>query len=65
MMGLDEAIRHSLDVAINDCTECGREHEQLDQWLMELRDIRKFMAPLRNVNIHNLYIEELKKIVKQ
>lgn len=62
-MALNDAITHSLNIAVSDEGEHGKEHEQLAKWLMELRDIRKFVEPLRNCNTHNLYLEELKKIV--
>lgn len=62
-MNLNDAIIHSLNIAINDCSECAKEHEQLAKWLIELRDIRKFIEPLRNFNTQNLYLEELKKMV--
>ena len=63
-MTLQEAIIHSLKRATEDCSECAKEHEQLANWLIELRDIKKFIEPLRNYNTHNMYLEELKKIVK-
>lgn len=63
-MTLQEAIMHSLERATEDCSECAREHEQLANWLIELRDIKKFIEPLRNYNTHNMYLEELKKIVR-
>lgn len=62
-MNLNDAITHSLNIAVSDCGECGKEHEQLAKWLIELRDIRKFVESLRSFNTHNLYLEELKKIV--
>lgn len=63
-MTLQEAIIHSLKRATEDCSECAKEHEQLANWLIELRDIKKFIEPLRNYNTHNMYLEELKKIVR-
>lgn len=63
-MTLQEAIMHSLERATEDCSECAREHEQLANWLIELRDIKKFIEPLRNYNTHNMYLEELKRIVR-
>ena len=64
-MTLQEAIYHCLERATADCSDCAKEHEQLANWLIELRDIKKFIEPLRNFNTHNLYLEELKKIVKR
>ena len=63
-MTLQEAIIHSLKRATEDCSECAKEHEQLANWLIELRNIKKFIEPLRNYNTHNMYLEELKKIVR-
>lgn len=38
MMSLDEAIRHSEDSTRTNCSiECAREHEQLAEWLRELK----------------------------
>ena len=36
-MELDEAIRHCLERANQDCSECANEHRQLADWLMELK----------------------------
>lgn len=35
MMTLNEAIQHCIEKF--DCTECGKEHEQLAEWLEELK----------------------------
>lgn len=40
-MTLDEAIQHCLDVAESECSECAKEHRQLYNWLVELRELRK------------------------
>lgn len=40
-MSLDEAIVHAKEIAADNCTECGREHQQLAEWLTELRELRK------------------------
>ena len=39
-MTLDEAIKHCQEVAQQDCTECGKEHERLSLWLTELMAYR-------------------------
>ena len=39
-MTLDEAIKHCQEVAKQDCTECGKEHERLAMWLTELMSYR-------------------------
>ena len=51
---IDEAIEHCKQVAKKErdkllkvgdeyiCSECGKEHEQLAQWLEELKDYRRF-----------------------
>lgn len=54
MMTLDEAIAHCQEKAeelrkqpfkekmdIADCEECAEEHEQLAEWLKELKELRK------------------------
>lgn len=63
-MNLNDAIIHSLAIASSDCGDCGKEHEQLAKWLIELKDIRKFVEPLRNYDTHNSHLEELKNIVQ-
>lgn len=41
-MTLDEAIDHAEEQSCKlGCTECGKEHKQLAEWLKELREIRK------------------------
>lgn len=61
-MTLQEAILHCLEKAMEECSGC--EHEQVANWLIELRDIREFIEPLKSFNTNNLYLEELKKIVR-
>ena len=39
-MTLEEAIQHCHEVAAKDCTDCGKEHEQLALWLTELKSRR-------------------------
>ena len=36
-MTLDEAIAHAKEVAASKCDECGKEHQQLAEWLQELK----------------------------
>lgn len=36
-MKLKEAIVHAKEVAATKCDECGKEHEQLAEWLQELQ----------------------------
>ena len=43
-MTLDEAIQHAREVAQSGCSECCKEHEQLAEWLEELRDRRQVSA---------------------
>ena len=38
-MKLDEAIKHCEEKA-RDCSECAKEHEQLAQWLKELKQLK-------------------------
>jgi hypothetical protein len=40
-MDIDEAIQHCKEKAIeNRCTQCGKDHEQLAKWLIELKEYR-------------------------
>ena len=53
-MTIDEAIQHCKEVANEEkskllkvgdeyiCSECGKEHKQLAEWLEELKDYRRF-----------------------
>lgn len=34
---------------VADCQECAREHEQLAEWLKELKDLRESLAVIRNI----------------
>ena len=36
-MTLEEAIIHCIEVASSRCDECGHEHQQLAEWLQELK----------------------------
>lgn len=40
-MTLDEAIKHAEEVANSQCSECGEEHQQLAEWLKELKAYRE------------------------
>lgn len=45
-MTLDDAIQHTKEVAVTqrnyqDCIKCAEEHEQLAEWLEELKEMRK------------------------
>ena len=41
-MTLEEAIKHAEFQAIAlGCTECGKEHRQLEEWLKELKKYRE------------------------
>lgn len=40
MLTLDEAIEHCNEVGKQSCDECAKEHRQLAEWLMELKECR-------------------------
>ena len=40
-MTLDKAIKHCEEVAKEKCDKCGEEHQQLAEWLKELKKYRK------------------------
>lgn len=41
-MNIDEAIKHCYEVAsLTSCTECKKDHEQLAEWLKELKSYRE------------------------
>lgn len=40
-MTIDEAIAHAREVASQGCAECNRDHEQLAEWLEELKIYKK------------------------
>ena len=43
-MTLDEAIEHCKEKV--DCTQCGEEHRQLAEWLIELKNRRAVMEQI-------------------
>lgn len=46
-MTLDEAIAHAKEVASvrkDNCEQCAKDHEQLAEWLEELKDLRQCKA---------------------
>lgn len=46
-MTIDEAIAHARDVAEEQrerCEQCAKDHEQLAEWLEELKDLRQGKA---------------------
>ena len=48
-MTLDEAIVHATDRFMQmGCTECGKEHMQLANWLKELKDYRAFVSEMHD-----------------
>ena len=49
-MTLEEAIEHAKSQAIKlGCTECGKEHEQLAEWLKELKEYKKQVFKLGDI----------------
>lgn len=40
-MTIEEAINHCKEVAKSKCDSCGAEHEQLAEWLIELKERRE------------------------
>ena len=46
-MTIDEAIKHAEDKANElECSECGKEHKQLAEWLKELKEYKKQLFKL-------------------
>ena len=60
MMTLDEAIEHARQRA-EDCTECGKEHKQLAEWLEELKHNREVYRDLTDANLINTETYKLRK----
>lgn len=40
-MTLDEAIQHAQEVANKGCDQCAKDHQQLADWLKELKELRE------------------------
>lgn len=40
-MKLDEAIVHAQEIADKNCDQCAEDHQQLADWLKELKELRK------------------------
>jgi len=54
-MTIEEAIKHAADIANKRCDECGHEHRQLCEWLLELKDRRMKMEPAKVINLDETY----------
>ena len=50
-MTLQEAIEHAREVGENECEECKQEHEQLAEWLEELKNIKDILGNNYDLNI--------------
>lgn len=61
-MNLNEAIEHLDDILSedrwNECVLCKKEHEQLRDWLIELKELRKEHEQLKDLAIE---LRELRK----
>lgn len=66
-MTLDEAIVHATDCFMQmGCTECGKEHMQLANWLKELKDYRAFVSDMHvGSNAHSVTTERTTKCTMQ
>lgn len=59
-MILDEAIKHCKDIAKDkQCTKCGEEHQQLAEWLEELKELKKMLSEISDSDIKHAIIAEL------
>ncbi|RHB42031.1 hypothetical protein DW886_15865 [Enterocloster aldenensis] len=65
-MNLNEAIEHLDDILSedrwNECVLCKKEHEQLRNWLIELKELRKEREQLKDlaIELRELREQELK-----
>ena len=55
-MTLDEAIKHCDEVIEKEnCSKCAKEHEQLKEWLEELKELknpkRNYLIPLLKIDM--------------
>lgn len=50
-MTLQEAIEHAREVSENECEECKQEHEQLAEWLEELKNIKDILGNNYDLNM--------------
>lgn len=69
-MNLNEAIEHLDDILSedrwNECVLCKKEHEQLRDWLIELKELRKEHEQLKDLAIELRELrEQLIKARKQ
>ena len=81
-MTLDEAIEHCKEKAHemrisadlcnlgtqmqSECIKCAEEHEQLAEWLTELKEVRELVNRYYNSPITKfVFVEDLLKIVKE
>jgi rubrerythrin len=57
-MTIEEAIQHCHEVAEKECTECGKEHLQLAEWLAELKKLRQLQNSMQNDDYALWILEE-------
>lgn len=50
-MTLQEAIKHAKEVSSKECSECKKEHEQLAEWLEELKNIKDILGNNYDLNM--------------
>lgn len=50
-MTLQEAIEHAKEVSSKECSECKKEHEQLANWLEELKNIKDILGNNYDLNM--------------
>lgn len=62
-MTLEEAINHAQERATQDCSECAEDHQQLADWLTELKQYRE-LENNRLANLDNLTVEEAEREVE-
>jgi hypothetical protein len=63
MLTLDDAILHSQEKAKAHCGECAKEHQQLADWLLELKDLRRRIGSISNDLPDTILVEPISSSV--
>lgn len=63
-MTIEQAIAHCKEVAANKCNECGKEHQQLAEWLTELQGYKDETPITKKLLIDNGFYENGQRLYK-
>ena len=64
-MTLDEAIKHAQEIANNGCDQCAKDHQQLADWLIELKQRRERISSMSEEDCTEGMDDDEKELMKQ